>query len=218
MPVITISRQYASGGSDIARRVAERLGWLLLDNEFVDRVAARAGLTRQEVEAREERTPGLIERLARALAISSPELFVATGETADARLGTEDELVTVTEAVINQAVREDNAVLVGRGAQAYLAQREDTLHVYIAAPREVRVRAAMNRLGLRREDAEETLDRTDEGRRRYVKTHYDRKWDDPANYHLVINTAVFDYDQAAGLIVEAARVRGWRTGGKAVRG
>lgn len=210
MAVVTISRQYASGGSDIARRVAGRLGWPLLDNEFVDRVAERAGLSPQEVEAREERTPGLIERLARALAISSPEIFVATGEAPDARLGREDEIVRQTEAVINQAVKAGNAVLVGRGAQAHLAQMEDALHVYIVAPREVRVKAAMQRLGLSREDAEETVDRTDDGRRRYVKTHYDRRWDDPANYHLAINTAVFDYERAAELIAEAAKRRGLR--------
>lgn len=209
MPVVTISRQYASGGSDIAKRVGDRLGWPLLDNEFVDRVAERAGLTPQEVEAREERTPSLIERLARALAISSPEIFVATGTAPDTRIDKEVELVRVTEAVINQAVREGSAILVGRGAQAYLAQREDTLHVFVVAPRETRIRAAMARLGLSHEDAEKTVDRTDEGRRRYVKAHYDRRWDDPTNYHLVINTGVFDYDQAADLVIEAAKRRGW---------
>ena len=208
MAVITISRQYASGGSDVAKRVSERLGWTLVDNEFVDRVAARAGMTPEEVEERQERVPGMIERLARALAISSPEVFVATGEPPDARLGREEELVKATEAVIAQTVQDGDVVLVGRGAQAYLAEQQDTLHVYIVAPRTIRVDAAMRRLSLSRQDAEDAVDRTDEGRRRYVKTHYGREWGHPANYHMVINTAAFAYDQAADMIAAAATQKG----------
>src|SRR6059036_4378040 len=78
-PVITITRQYASGGSDIARLVAVGLDWTVIDNEFVDQVAQRAGLSAAEVAQREERAPGLLERLARTLAVASPEMFVSTG-------------------------------------------------------------------------------------------------------------------------------------------
>jgi cytidylate kinase len=210
MPVITVSRQYASGGSNIARLVAERLGWTLVDNEFVDRVARQAGLTRKEVEEREERVPGLAERLARALAISSPEVFVATGAPAEPQFGSEADLVRATEAVINQAVRQDERlIMVGRGAQAHLAQHEDSLHVYVVAPRESRVRAAAERLGVSAKEAEDCVDKVDDGRRRYVKANYQRQWEDATNYHLVLNTAVFSYEQCAELIEEAARARGW---------
>jgi cytidylate kinase len=210
MPVITVSRQYASGGSNIARLVAERLGWALVDNEFVDRVARQAGISRQEVEEREERVPGLAERLARALAISSPEVFVATGEPPEPQFGSEADLVRATEAVINQAVRqEERLIMVGRGAQAHLAQHEDSLHVYVVAPRERRIRAAADRLDVSAEEAESCVDKTDEGRRRYVKANYQRQWEDATNYHLVLNTAAFSYEQCADLIVEAARTRGW---------
>jgi cytidylate kinase len=210
MPIITISRQYASGGSNIARLVAERLGWQLIDNEFVDRVAEQAGVPRKEVEEREEQVPGLAERLARALAISSPEVFVAAGAAPGDRFTNENDLVRATEAVIEQTVQaERNLILVGRGAQACLAQRIDSLHVFIVAPREQRTEAAMKRLGITKKDAERAVERTDGGRRRYVKTYYDREWEDPGNYHLVVNTGVFSYAQAADLIVVAARARGW---------
>jgi len=211
MPVITISRQYASGGSTVARLVADRLGWQLVDNEFVDRVAREAGVSREEVEEREERVPGLIDRLARALVASAPEAFVATAEPPEPRFGTEEELVRATETVIEQALREEkNLVLVGRGAQALLAQHERSLHVFIVAPRESRIEVAMNRLGADRENAEETLDRADDGRRRYVKSYYDREWETADNYHLVISTGVFSYEQAAEMIVGAVGMRGWR--------
>src|SRR2546422_11275758 len=76
-PVITVTRQYGSGGSDIARLVAERLEWELVDNQFVEEVARRAGGPPDEVAQREERAPGLLERLARTLAGASPEMFIA---------------------------------------------------------------------------------------------------------------------------------------------
>jgi len=208
MPVITISRQYASGGSAVARLVAERLGFELVDNEFVDRVAQRAGLPREEVEQLEERVSGFLERLARTLAGSSPELFIAAPPQAAAG-PTEDEIVKITERVIAEAVRHDRVVLVGRGAQAYLAQREGTLHVFVVAPFEVRVQRAMERLALERKDAERTVRDIDEGRRKYVRTYYGRAWDDPANYHLVLNSGVFSYPDCAALIEAALRVRGW---------
>jgi cytidylate kinase len=210
MPVITISRQFASGGSNVAGLVAERLGWQLVDNEFVSRVAEQAGMSPGEVAAREERVPSLIERIARALAISSPEVFVTTGEPPAVRFDREADLVKATEAVILHAVREEpRLVLVGHGAQSILAQHEDALHVFIVGPREVRIDAAMRRMGVERNEAEETLDSADAGRRRYVKTYYDREWQHADNYHLVVSTGVFSYEHAADLIVEAARKRGW---------
>jgi cytidylate kinase len=207
MSVITISRQYGSGGSDIAKLVAERLGWTLIDNEFVHQVAARAGLSPEEVQRAEERVPSVIERLARALAVSAPEMFAAAADPAAATLPAEDQIVHQTQAVIAEAVGQGDVVMVGRGAQAYLAERSNTLHVYVVAPREQRLASIMRRLGLAQKDAEKALDDTDHGRRRYVKENYGRQWDDPVNYDLVVNTGRFGFDEAAGLILEAAARR-----------
>lgn len=207
MAVITFSRQYGSGGSDIARLVAERLGWPLIDNEFVDRVADRAGMSVEEVQEQEERVPSLIERLARALTVSAPEMFAAAADP-QAALPPEDRLVRLTEAVIAETVAQGDVVMVGRGAQAYLAERDGALHVYIVAPRDQRIAAAARRLDVTRAEAEATLDRVDDGRRRYVKLHYDRHWDDAANYDLVLNSGRYGYEGCAALIVAAARAAG----------
>src|SRR5438045_9231617 len=75
-PVITITRQYASGGAAVARQVAAALTWTVIDNEFVDEVARRAGLAPATVAEHEERAPGLLERLARTPAVASPELLI----------------------------------------------------------------------------------------------------------------------------------------------
>ena len=74
MPIVTISRMFGSGGSEVAARVADELGWSLLDNDIAERVAARLGRTPVEVQAIEERIPSLAERLADALALGSPEI------------------------------------------------------------------------------------------------------------------------------------------------
>ena len=210
MAVVTITRQFGSGGSSVAALVAKALDWTLVDNDFVETVAQRAGLPVETVAAHEERAPSLMQRLARALASASPELFVnAEQESVEP---TEEQIVRVTARVISETAQHGKAVLVGRGAQAILAESrpQEALHVYIVAPRADRVREAMRRLNVDEKAAGEQLDRTDADRDRYVARWHGRKRQDPANYHLVLNTGWLGYDGAAELIVAAVRHRGWK--------
>jgi len=207
-PVITVTRQYASGGSDIARLVAGQLDWTVIDNEFIDEVARRAGLPVEEVAHLEERAPGLLERLARTLALASPEMFMATA-TAAAVEPDEATIVQVTERVIAEAAAHGRVVLVGRGAQALLSQRPDALHVYVIAPKSWRVRHAIERLGLDPAGASKIVDETDHRRDQYVKTYYGRHRHDVVNYDLVVNTAKLGLDGAATVIVSEAKRRRW---------
>src|SRR6266516_3403932 len=101
-PVITITRQYASGGSEVARLAAAELRWDVIDNEFVDEVARRAGLAPEAVAQRDERAPGLLERLAHTLAAGSPELFIATAGVPRVEPD-EAAIVQLTERVIAEA-------------------------------------------------------------------------------------------------------------------
>src|SRR6266700_7978215 len=158
-PVITVTRQYASGGSDIARLVAGQLDWTVIDNEFIDEVARRAGLPVEEVAQREERAPGLLERLARTLALASPELFMATATAASVE---QDEvtIVRVTERVIAEAAAHGRVVLVGRGAQALLSQRANALHVWVVASKPWRMQLAVERLGADPASVAQVLDDT----------------------------------------------------------
>jgi len=206
MAVLTVSRQYGSGGSDVAQRVATTLGWSLIDNEFVDRVAERAGIPRDRVAEQEERAPSLLDRIARALALTSPDVVLAGADLPPpSPVDAEHTLVRVTQAVIAEAVQHGDAVLVGRGAQAHLAEREDAFHVFVVAPRAVRIEAVIARLGVSRKEAERAVDETDANRARYVKTHYGRIWGDPASYDLVVNTGYLGYDNAAAVTVAAVR-------------
>jgi cytidylate kinase len=207
-PLITITRQYASGGSQIAARIARALGWTLIDNEFVDEVARRAGLAPAEVAQREERAPGLLERVARTLATGSPELFITDPAVTDAERD-ERTIVGLTERIIHEAAAGGRVVLVGRGAQAVLARHPDALHVYVVGSKPWRLRLAAERLGVDPVHAEKELEETERRRDQYTKTHYGRMRQDPSNYDLVINAERLGFDGAAAVVVGEARRRGW---------
>jgi cytidylate kinase len=154
----------------------------------------------------------------RSLASGSPEVSVpAAGPGAAATaVATEEEpseeqIVRVTERVIADAARHGRVVLVGRGAQAVLqrANPDAALHVYVVAPRELRVRTVVQRLGVGEKEAGETIAATDADRDRYVRRWYARRRQDPANYHMVLNTGWLGYDGAAALVAQAAKSRGW---------
>lgn len=203
--IITISRQFGAGGSEVARRVAEGLGWRVVDNELIDRVARRTGLPPEEVAQREERAPSFIERLGRALARSAPELFPAPPE----KVPEPEEaiLVRVTETVVEELAAEGRVVLVGRAAPAVLRREHDAMHVKLVAPVALRLRTAIERLGVDPKEAEKVLQETDGNRARYLKQHYGRDWEDTTNFHMVLNTGALGLDEAAALIVACARRR-----------
>src|SRR3989441_10550697 len=170
-PVITITRQYASGGSEVARLVAAELRWDVIDNEFVDEVARRAGLPPDAVAQREERAAGLLERLARPLGAGPPEMCSATAGIPRVEPD-EAAIVHLTERVIAEAAAHGRIVLVGRGAQAVLAQRPDALHVYVVARKPWRVKLAVERLGGNPAEGEKGVGGTDRQREQYVRDYY----------------------------------------------
>lgn len=205
--LITLSRQYGAGGSEVARAVAEALGWQVVDNEIVDRVARRAGLATEVVAEQDERVPGFVERLARALAASSQEFAVP--EIGVAVRPPEPSLVRLTEMVVKEIAEEGRAVLVGRAAPAVLGREGAVLHVKLVASREFRIELAMRSEGFDRKTAEQVMNDTDAQRRRYHREHYGRDWDDPVHYHMILNTGLLGLDGASETIVTAARRRGW---------
>lgn len=205
--LITISRLYGAGGSEVARVVAERLAWQVVDNEIVDLVARRAGLTREEVARQDERVPGFVERLARALAVSSQEYAVP--ELGVAVRSEEPSLVRITEMVVKEIAAEGRVVLVGRAAPAVIGRGPNAIHVKLVAAREFRVRSAMEADHLDEATAERRLDEVDAQRRRYHKDHYRRDWDDPVHFHMILNTGLLGLTGAAELIVARARAMGW---------
>jgi cytidylate kinase len=205
--LITLSRQYGAGGSEVARLVADQLGWTVVDNEIVDRVARRAGLAPRAVAEQDERVPGFVERLARALMASSQEFAVP--EIGVAVRAEDPSLVRLTELVVKEIAAEGKVVLVGRAAPAVLGGTVDALHVKLVAARAWRLRLAMQSDGLDEKTAGRLLAETDAQRARYHREHYGRDWDDPVHFHLTLNTGLLGLDGAAEVIVARARSQGW---------
>lgn len=203
MAIVTVSRLYRSGGSEVAALVAKELGWALLDNSVIDAVAARLGITASEVAAREERVPSWVERLAEALTLGSHDWLPAASA---ARRGpTDEQLVEVTRHIVDEAIARGPLVMVGRGAQSMLAERSDALHVFCYSPRAALITRAMELDRLGSEEAAQLVDDTNAQREQWVRKHWGRAWRDYSNYHISLNTAWLGIPNAARLISSAAR-------------
>ena len=178
MPIITVSRQFGSGGSEVAERVARALEWHLYDNDVVDEVARRLGMSSEEVSAREERVPSLPERIASAMALGMPEVMPTVADLA--LHPSDDRILVMTQRVMEEAVLAGPAVLVGRGAQCMLATRTDALHVFCYAPLDALVSYAITNLGVPRNDAYRVVEENNHQREQFVKRHWKRNGPAPA--------------------------------------
>lgn len=204
MAILTVSRLYGSGGSEVASIVAETLGWSLLDNAVVDAVAARMGLSVAEVQAREERVPSLVERLTAAMAMGSQEWV---SPLVAAKRPTDEQMLEVTRHIIEEAIARGPIVVVGRGTQEMLAEREDTLHVFCYAPRKALIARTMQREGVSAEEATRLVDDTNKQRDQWVRLHWERDRLAHENYDLSVNTERLGIQGAADLVLAAARIR-----------
>ena len=205
--IVTVSRQIGAGGSEIASRVAAALKFRLVDNELIDRVALQVGLSRTQVANREERAPGFLERLVRALSRSVPELQSTPADRPPEP--EEKSLVAATEKVVADLAAEGRVVLVGRAAPAVLSGTHDALHVKIVAPVPFRIGRIREADRVDEREAERRLRESDANRARYHRHHYGRDWGDPANYHIVLNAGMLGIEGATDIIVGRANAM-WR--------
>ncbi len=204
MAIITVSRLYGSGGSEVAAVTAKILDWSLLDNSVVDAVAARMGLSVAEVRDREERVPSLVERLTSAMAMGTQEWAAPI---AAAKVPTDEQLIEVTRHIIEEAIAAGSVVVVGRGAQEMQAEREDSLHVFCYAPRKALIARTMEREGVGAEEAARLVDSTNKERDQWVRLHWERDRRALENYDLSVNTERLGIQGSAQLIVSAAKIR-----------
>jgi cytidylate kinase len=198
MQAVTISREYGSGGGEIAKRLAQHLGWQLIDHEIVAHVAQALEISEEEAEIHDERVESVVNNLLTSMSIVQPAMFsVAPLPVVMTDPKTYREALNH---VIEAAVTRGHVVIVGRGAQVVLAQRRDVLHARIVAPLEQRIAYVMRREGLKRADAQTRIQLKEHDRMRYLQTQYHRRSDDAHLYDVVINTNVLDLDNAVDLL------------------
>ena len=200
MRAVTFSRQYGSGGGEIASRLAQRLGWRLVDHEIVAQVARALGVPEAEAEEYDERGESMFARMLAGMRSYEPAIPVpgVAGLESD-----EQRYRQALREAVHGACQQGHTVIVGRGAQALLAGKRDVLHVRIVAPVESRITYVMRREGLNRAQAKARIQMKDRDRHRYLAEAHRINADEPQLYDLVVNTGVLDLDAATDLITLA---------------
>jgi cytidylate kinase len=185
--MLTIAREYGSGGAIIGRSISEQLGWKLLDRAFIENVAGAAKVDPQLARRFDERTDSWLERLAHqgaglwrgafegAVVVGQPDFFDA------------ETMAALAQNMIEEAHQRGNCVIVGRGAQCVLQKRQDVFHVFIYAPWGERVARIRQRLP-GQTAVEELIRSTDRQRADYIRTYFGCNWMDPHLYHLMISS------------------------------
>jgi cytidylate kinase len=187
-----MTREAGTAGTAIAQEAARQLGWQAYDRELLELVAREKGIKLSLLESIDEQARSQLHTFAESFG-GSPAI-TEYGYFRD-----------VTETILLLGAH-GRCVIVGRGA-AFLLQRETTLRVRLVGERPERVRAVAETRGLSAADAERWVEETDQHRRRFNQRHFGVDGTNPTHYDLVLNAFRWTVEEAAGLIVEAARRR-----------
>ncbi len=224
MPVITISKEFGAGGTDIGRKVAELLGFDLFDKELIYEIALRVGVDEKLVEEfdqeRHSDRKAFISRFFELHPIENILNYLESYIDRQKRKELEEKLnrpVTpfdttgcldseiyakmMRELMYRLAAREKGVVIIGRGGQCILQNFPKTLHVRIVAPLEFRIQRVMELKNLSREEAENLIYEADLNSSDYIRHYHDAYISDPTLYHLVLNTAKLGLDHSAQTIL-----------------
>lgn len=222
MAVITISRQFGSGGDEIAKAICKATGYQLFDKHLLAHAAYEAGISEQDIidfSEDEHKVKGLFDSMfGRARPTVQMHYWKANAagvRTAEEITLDEERSILLVQKAIKAAHLQGNIVIIGRGGHVILKDEPDVLRVRIEAPLEdrlLRVRSDPkwitqhlgDSVGARRA-AQDQIESADADSAAYLKRVYGVDWADPLLYDLVINTARLDVTQAAKIIVKAAK-------------
>jgi len=214
MGVITISRQQGSGGSEIAARVSEILGYRYFDKRMLAEAMAQEGFTDQNVVDYREDEYKLESFVDRLLGYRRPKTIADAGfwernpdavKTPAVAVLDEHMAVWLVRMAIEDAYKRGDVVIVGRGGQAILGDKPGVLHVRIQAPLDLRIQRIAGREHVGPKEARQFIVDRDRASAEYLQRFYGIDWADPTLYHLMINTGKWDQEAAAQCIVSALR-------------
>jgi cytidylate kinase len=196
--IITLDREYGSGGAVIAEKVAARLGWKLWDQLLTDEIARRMDCDCGEVEEHEEKRDPAFYRLLKAFMRGS---FEGSLNARRLKMVDTDCVREVVLQILPEIAKEGNCVIVGRGSAYYLGTRSDAFHVFIYAPFEERVRR-LRSTGNSEKKSIELAETVDRDRADFVKQYFDIEWPDRHRFHLMVNSGMGE-DAAVDTILDA---------------
>ena len=196
--IITISREFGSGGRTIGRRVAEELGIPFYDKEIVEQISLESGFAPRFIEENGEHAPGL-SRLAYAFApLGVPGIMNG--------LSTADFLWNIQCGVILQLAEKGPCVIVGRNADYILKDREDVMDVYIHADTAFKAERIVRLYGESEKSPEQRLAEKDKRRRVNYQHYTGRTWGAAQNYEMCLCSSMLGIDQCVKIIVEAVKI------------
>jgi cytidylate kinase len=199
--IITVEREYGSGGSEIAQLLANRLGWKLWDHLLTEEIARLAKCPQSVVQLREEKQDPLYYRLFKSFLRGS---FEGSVNAHKLKLVDSESILKITEQVVRHAAGKGNCVIVGRGSQHFLEYREDTLRVFLYAPRQDKIRRVIAR-GKSEREAEELVDSVDQERMDFIQRYFHVEWPTPSLYHIMLNTHIGE-ERVIGTILDFAKL------------
>ena len=194
--IITVSRQFGSGGRTIAKAVAEKLGFDYYDSELAERVAKETGFDPSYVADAGEYAPG---KSIFSYAFSSNTPHTSGGVNASDYLGT-----TQCRIILELAEKGD-CVIVGRCADYILRERKDCLNVFIHADEEYRAKRIVENYGVRDKSPEKRLEEKDSRRRANYKYFTGREWGSTVNYHIALDSGVLGEAKCVEIIANAVK-------------
>jgi cytidylate kinase len=184
--IITIEREFGCGAAGIARDLAARLGWKLWDQLLSEEIARLANCRQCDVEQREERRDPLYYRLLKSFTLGSYEgnSSVSPVEALDA-----DSIVKISERVVAQAAAAGDCVIVGRGSQHFLRDRNDALRFFLYGSREEKVWRLVSE-GQDEANSRRLVDTVDRERAAFIKNYFHAEWPNRSLYHAMVNTDI----------------------------
>jgi cytidylate kinase len=186
--VITVEREYGSGGAIIARRLAAQLGWKHWDEELTAEIARIANVDSTAARNCDERVDPVLHRLFRVFARGSYERYLPVGESSGFNT---DRMFATLEKVVADVATRGNCVIVGRGAPYILRNRPDAFHVFIYAPKDEKVRRVQS-LGKSEKEALRLIDEIDQERASFIRHYFNSEWPLRSLYNLMINSKFGD--------------------------
>jgi cytidylate kinase len=196
--IITLDREYGSGGAVIAETLSTRLGWKLWDQLLTDEIARRMDCEGHDVQGHEERRDPAFYRLLKSFMRGSFE-----GSLNARRLGMVDTdcVREVVLQILPEIAEKGNCVIVGRGSAYYLGPRTDAFHVFVYAPFEERVRR-LRSTGKSEKEATELAETVDSERADFIRKYFNIEWPDRHRFHLMVNSGMGE-DVAVQTILDA---------------
>jgi cytidylate kinase len=196
--LITLSREYGAGASELAALLGERLGWRVLDAEIANTVAARLRIPGDSLVEWDEHAPRLLESIGQSLLLGNPQVLI---DPAYAGRPQARDVAAVTRSVLLDAAATPPLIVVGHGAQVIFGDRPRTLHLRLVAPIAERALRVMARRSVTQQEAIAIAQHVDRDRMHYVQQFLGRDVRDPGLYALVINTGVVAMDDAVRLVL-----------------